>query len=408
MTGLDIGSSAIRVVVGQPHPAGEGIQIIGAAEGPADGIAKGTITSIEEAVSAISATLEKAERMTGAPVEHAVVSINGPQIASQDSHGIVAVAKADGEIKQNDVDRVLEAAQAVATPPNYEILHRIPRAFTVDNQHGVKDPIGMSAMRLEVDAQIMQCPTAQMKNLEKTIYRTGVSIDDIVLGVLASAEAAVTKRQKELGVALVNIGSSTTSLLVFEEGDVLHTKVLPIGASHVTNDIAIGLRVSIDLAEKVKIEHGTAMPDDVQKRDDINLSTLGGDDIAVSRRQVAEIIEARIEEVFKLLDRELQQIDRSGLLPAGIILTGGGAKLPGLVEMAKKEFRLPAAVGMPVGFTSAIEKINDPSFTTALGLAAWGLSAHRTQGLLGGVGNRLGAVRDTVGSIRGWFKGFLP
>jgi cell division protein FtsA len=394
------------VVVAQPHPTGEGLQIIGAAEGPADGIAKGTITSIEDAVSAISATLEKAERMTGTPVEHAVVSINGPQIMSQDSHGIVAVAKADGEIKQNDIDRVLEAAQAVATPPNYDILHRIPRSFTVDNQHGVKDPIGMSAMRLEVDAQIIQCPTAQMKNLEKTIYRTGVSIDDIVLGVLASAEAALTKRQKELGVALLNIGASTTSLLVFEEGDVLHTKVLPVGACHITNDIAIGLRVSIDLAEKVKTEHGTAVPEEVQKRDDINLADLGGEDLMIARKQIAEIIEARVEEMFKMVDRELQQIDRSGLLPAGIILTGGGAKLPGLVEAAKKEFRLPAAVGFPVGYTSAIEKINDPIFTTALGLASWGMSADGQHG--GGLTRPIGAVTDTVDTMRRWFKSFLP
>jgi len=340
-TGIDIGSAAIRVVVGQPHPTGEGLSIIGAAEGPADGISKGTITSIEDAVSAISATLEKAERMTGAPVEHATVSVNGPQIMSQDSHGIVAVAKADGEIKQNDIDRVLEAAQAVATPPNYDILHRIPRSFTVDNQHGVKDPIGMSAMRLEADAQIIQCPTAQMKNLEKTVYRTGVSIDDVVLGVLASAEACLTKRQRELGVALINIGLSTTSLLVFEEGDVLHTKVLPVGASHITNDIAIGLRVSIDMAEKIKVEHGTAVPDEVQKREEINLSELGGEDTTVSCRQVAEIIEARVEEILDKIDNEFKKIDRSGMLPAGAIFVGGGARLDDVVEAAKRKLRLP-------------------------------------------------------------------
>jgi cell division protein FtsA len=407
-TGIDIGSAAIRVVVGQPHPTGEGLSIIGAAEGPADGISKGTITSIEDAVSAISATLEKAERMTGAPVEHATVSVNGPQIMSQDSHGIVAVAKADGEIKQNDIDRVLEAAQAVATPPNYDILHRIPRSFTVDNQHGVKDPIGMSAMRLEADAQIIQCPTAQMKNLEKTVYRTGVSIDDVVLGVLASAEACLTKRQRELGVALINIGLSTTSLLVFEEGDVLHTKVLPVGASHITNDIAIGLRVSIDMAEKIKVEHGTAVPDEVQKREEINLSELGGEDTTVSCRQVAEIIEARVEEIFKMVDHELQQIDRSGLLPAGIVMTGGGAKLPGLTEVAKKEFRLPAAVGIPVGYTSAIEKINDPAFTTALGLASWAAGETPRHGMVGSLTERIGGVGETVSSMRRWFKSFLP
>jgi len=407
-TGLDIGSSAIRVVVGQVSPTGEGMTIVGAAEGPAEGIAKGSVTSIEDAVSSISSVLEKAERMTGVPVEEAVVSMNGPLITSQDSHGIVAVAKADGEIKQNDVDRVLEAAQAVATPPNFDILHRIPRSFTVDNQRGVKDPIGMSAMRLEVEAQIIQVPTAQLKNLEKAIYRTSVSIGDIVLSVYASSYACVTKRQKELGVALLNIGASTSSLMVFEEGDVLLTKILPIGGSHITNDIAIGLRVSIDQAEKIKMEYGTAMPAEVQKHDDVNLQDVGGDDTVISRKHIAEIIEARVEEMFKMVDRELQHIDRSGLLPAGIILTGGGAKLPGLVDVAKREFRLPAAVGLPQDYTTAIEKIHDPVFTTALGLASWAAESHGHSGVMNTLAGGMSTVGNTVDSMRRWLKGLLP
>lgn len=406
-TGLDVGSSAVRVVVAQRQVGVEGLHILGAAEGPADGISKGAITSIEDAVSSISATLEKVERMTGIPVEHATVSINGTHITSIESHGIVAVAKADGEIKPNDVDRVVDAAKAVAAPPNYEILHVIPRSYVVDNQHGVKDPIGMSAMRLEVDAQIIEGQTAQMKNLQKAIYRTGVSIDDIVLSVLASSLACATKRQKDLGVAVLNIGASTTSLIVFEEGDVMHVKVLPVGASHITNDIAIGLRISIDLAEKVKLETGTADPNDVDKHEQINLHDLGGDDVSIPRRQIAEIIEARVEEMHKMVDRELQSIDRSGLLPAGIIVTGGGAKLPGLVEIGKRDFRLPVAVGFPQGYTSAIDKIQDPAFTTALGLASWAAESGDNGGLLSRLPS-LGGVNDTVDRMRGWFKSLLP
>lgn len=407
-TGLDVGSSAIRVVVAQRQPNQEGLHVLGAAEGPADGITKGTITSIDEAVTSLSSTLEKVERMTGIPVEHATVAINGPHITSQESHGIVAVAKADGEIKPNDVDRVLEAAQAVATPPNYEILHVVPRSFTVDNQHGVKDPVGMSGMRLEVDAQIIQALSANIKNLQKAIYRSGVSIDDLVLAVLASSLACATKRQKELGVAVLNVGASTTSLMVFEEGDVIHTRVFPIGAAHITNDVAIGLRIGIDLAEKVKIEYGTALPEDVGKHDDVDLSSVGGDAAAVSRKHIAEIIAARAEEIFSLADRELQQIDRAGLLPAGIIMTGGGAKLPGLVELAKRQFRLPASVGFPQGYTSAIDKINDPAFTTALGLATWAAGSREDGGLLGRLPSRLTAVSDSVDTMRRWFKNFLP
>lgn len=406
-TGLDIGSSTIRVAVVQRQPGVEQLHVLGAAEGPAEGISKGTITSIEDAVSSISATLEKVERMTGIPVEDATVSINGTHITSMESHGIVAVAKADGEIKQNDVDRVIEAAQAVAAPPNYEILHVIPRAFTVDNQHGVKDPIGMSAMRLEVDAQIIEGQTGQIKNLQKAIYRTGVSINDMVLSVLASSLACASKRQKELGVAVLNLGATTTSLMVFEEGDVMHTKILPVGASHITNDIAIGLRVSIDVAEKVKLEFGTAMPGDINKHDEINLKDVGGDDVAISRKHVAEIVEARVEEIIKMVDRELQQIDRSGLLPAGVIVTGGGAKLPGLVEIGKRDFRLPVTVGFPIGFTSAIDKIQDPGFTTALGLASWGSESAGSGGLLKKL-PALGSVNDTVDGMRRWFKSLLP
>ncbi len=407
-TGLDIGSSAIRVVVAQRQPGGEGLHVLGAAEGTSEGTSKGSITSIEDAVSSISATLEKAERMTGVPVEHATISINGTHVVSQESHGIVAVAKADGEIKQNDVDRVIEAAQAVATPPNYEILHVVPRSYTVDNQHGVKDPIGMSGMRLEVDTQIIQGLTAQIKNLQKAIYRTGVNIDDMVLAVLASSLACATKRQKELGVAVLNIGAATSSLMVFEEGDVMHTKILPVGASHITNDVAIGLRISIDLAEKVKLEYGTAMPDDVQKREEVNLADLGGDDLLISRRHISEIIEARVEEMLKMVDRELQQIDRSGLLPAGVIITGGGAKLPGLVDLGKREFRLPVGLGFPQGYSSAIDKIQDPAFTTALGLASWSAEVNGQGGMIGNIGDRFSAVGDTVGNIRRWVKGLLP
>lgn len=407
VTGLDIGSSAVRVVVGQRRPNEEGLHILGAAEGPADGITKGTITSIEDAVSSISSTLERVERMTGIPVENATVSINGTHIVSQESHGIVAVAKADGEIKQNDIDRVIEAAQAVATPPNYEILHVVPRVFTVDNQHGVKDPVGMSGMRLEVDAQIIQGLSAQIKNLQKAIFRTGVNINDLVLAVLASSMASTTKRQKELGVAVLNLGASTASLMVFEEGDVMHTKILPVGASHITNDIAIGLRISIDQAEKLKLEFGTAMAEDVQKRDEINLADIGGDNVVVARRHIAEIIEARVEEIFKMIDRELQHIDRSGLLPAGVVITGGGAKLPGLVEVGKREFRLPVAIGFPQGYTSAIDKINDPAFSTALGLASWSAHSHHAGGMLGHL-PRITAVNDSVDKMRRWFKNFMP
>ena len=404
--GIDIGSSFIRLIVGQKNPNDEKIHVLGAAERVSEGISKGMVSSIEDAVTSISEALEQVERMTGIPIEHAFVGINGAHINSQDSHGVIVVAKADGEIKEDDVERVVEAAQAVATPPNYEILHVIPRSFTVDNQRGIKDPVGMTGIRLEVDAQIIQGLSGQIKNLTKCIYRTGVDIDDLVLSVLASAESCVTKRQRDLGVAVINLGSATTSLMVFEEGDVLHTKIMPVGSGHITNDIAIGLRTSIDLAEKIKLEFGSALPQDINKRDEINLSEIeGGENATVSKKHVAEIIEARLEEIFKMVDKELQKIDRSGMLPAGVILTGGGSKLSGMIEVAKREFRLPCSIGLPQEFVSAIDKINDPSFTTALGLVLWGAGLEQKTGFSM---PRFSSIQDVTKKMKGWFKSLLP
>lgn len=411
ITGLDIGSTAIRIVVGQVNPHDSKIHILGAAEHPAEGVNKGSITSIEDAVSSISGVLEKVERMTGIPVEHAYVGINGSHITSQDSHGVIAVSKADGEIREDDVERVIEAAQAVATPPNYEILHVIPRSFTVDNQKGIKDPIGMTGIRLEVDTQIIQGLSAQIKNVTKCIYRTGIDIDDLVLGVLAASESVLTKKQKDLGVALLNIGGATTSLLVFEEGDVLQAVILPIGSSHITNDIAIGLRTSIDLAEKIKVEYGSAIPDEINKREEINLAEIDShEEGVVSRRHVAEIIEARCEEIFKMADKELQKIDRSGLLPAGVMLTGGGAKLAGLIEVAKREFKLPASLGYPIDVGStAVDKVNDVNFSTAIGLLYWGASfSEKTSGRGKLPLPRFSAVADVTSKMKQWFKSLIP
>ncbi len=407
-TGLDIGSSMTRVVVAQRDPTEERkIQVLGVSEVPSNGISKGSVTSIEEAVSSISEALEKAERMTGIPIEHAFVGVGGTHIISQDSHGVVAVSKADGEIKEDDIERVIEAAQTVATPPNYEIIHVIPRSFTVDNQKGIKDPVGMTGVRLEVEAQIIQGLSSQIKNLTKCIYRTGVDIDDLVLGGLASAESVLTKRQKDLGVVLVNLGGATTTILVFEEGDVLHASILPLGAGHITNDIAIGLRTSIDVAERVKLEYGTCLPDEVNKREEIDLSQIEGTEQGlVSKKHVAEIIEARLEEIFKMVDKELEKIERSGLLPAGVVLTGGGANLTGLVEIAKKIFRLPSSIGYPRDVISAIDKINDPAFACALGLVIWGAELEGKR--KGHFSPNFSSVREVTDKMKGWFKSLMP
>ncbi len=405
ITGLDIGSTAIRVAVAQVT-AGESLQVIGLAEVPSEGIHKGVVTSIDDAVSAISSCLEKVERMTGSPVEHAWVGINGSHIQAQSSHGVIAVAKPNGEIGEDDVARVVEAAQAVATPPNYEILHVLPRSFVVDGQAGIKDPVGMTGVRLEVEAQIIEGQIAQVKNLTKCVYRTGVDIDDLVLGILANTEAVVTKRQKELGVVVVNIGGSTTSMLVCEDGDPLHAAILPVGSGHITNDIAIGLRTSIDVAERLKIDYGQATSSDIGKREEIDLAEISSEEGTVSRKHLAEIIEARLEEIFSLVDRELSKIERSGKLPAGVILTGGGVKLPGVVEVAKHQFRLPATLGYPLDVASPLEKVNDLSFSTALGLVRWG--AGQAEGPKGFHLPKFSSVSQVLDKIKSLPKLFMP
>jgi cell division protein FtsA len=408
--GLDVGSYAIRAAVGQRDRSGE-LRIIGVAENPSEGINKGIITSFEDAVSSVSSCLEKAERLTGVPIESAWVGISGNLIISQKSKGIVAVSKANGEIGEEDVERAIEAARMVATPPNYEILHVIPRSFAVDNQAGIRDPLGMTGVRLEVEAQIIQGLSSQIKNLTKCIYRTGVDIEDLVYSILAAGEAALTERQKELGVVLINIGKATTSLAVFEEGDLLHTATLLIGGEHVTSDIAIGLRISIDAAEKIKLEHGTTLPQTVSKKEEINLADFDANEneILISKKYVSEIIEARVEEIFEKIDAELKKIGRSGLLPAGAVLVGGGAKIPGIVEVAKRKLRLPVSLGYPK-FISVIDKINDLSFMTALGLVMWGNEtfSHQKKNYFGQVVSHFRSIDNVTKQMKKWFKSLIP
>lgn len=387
IAGLDIGSSEIRLVVGQrvDIDAGQKIQVIGAVSMPSEGVNKGIINSIEDTTAAISAVLEKTERLLGSPITNVWVGINGPNLKCQSSRGVVAVSRSDSEINQEDMQRVIEAAQALAVPPNYEILHVIPSKFIVDSQEDIKNPVGMTGIRLEVVALIIQNLSSQIKNLTKAIYHTGLSIDDLVFSPLAASNVVVSNKQKELGVAVVNIGSATTSLAVFEEGELLHAAVLPIGSAHITSDIAIGLRCPINLAEKIKLRYGSARADQFSKKDEIDISDLVQEEnltdeiTVISRRYVAEIIEARVEEIFEKIDAEFRKIDRSGMLPAGACLIGGGSKLADIVEVAKRKLRLPASVGANRTVATVVDKVNELEYLTALGLLAWGEQLTRFQ-----------------------------
>lgn len=407
--GLDVGSSQIRVVIGKQESELGSPSIIGVGEAPSAGIRRGVIVDIDEAVSAISEALEKAERMTGLSIDHAVVSVGGAQISSHESHGVVAVARADGEVTENDVIRVVDASQAISIPPNREILHVIPKTFTVDGQKGIKDPVGMSGIRLEVDTHIIQASVPFIKNLTKCILQAGLEIDDLVLAPLAGAQAVLTKKQKELGVVVIDLGGGTTGMVVFEEGDLLKSTILPVGSMHITNDLAIGLRTSVDTAEKIKLQYAHAEAKEVKRDSDIDLSKIDKQEEGkVSTKHIAEIVEARLEEIFDLVNKELKAINKDGQLPAGAILVGGGSKLPGVLELAKKQLRLPVMLGLPSLVATVIDRVNDPSFATPVGLVMWGqeflLGSSRTVNKFA----KKVLENDTVNKLRKWFKSFLP
>lgn len=407
--GLDVGSCTIRVVVGKQESELGNPSIIGVGEALSQGIRRGVIVDIDEAVSAISEALEKAERMTGLTIDHAVVSVGGAQISSMDSHGVVAVARADGEITENDVIRVVDASQAISIPSNREILHVIPKTFTVDGQAGIKDPVGMTGIRLEVDSQIIQASVPFIKNLTKCILQTGLEIDDLVLAPLAAAQAVLTKKQRELGVVVIDLGGGTTGMVVFEEGELVTSTILPVGSSHITNDLAIGLRSSVDTAEKVKVNYAVAEVKEVKKDVEIDLSKIDKQEEGrFSTKHIAEIVEARLEEIFSFVNKELKAINRDGQLPAGAILTGGGAKLPGIQDLAKRQLRLPVIIGLPGSAATVIDRVNDPGFATAVGLVLWGneflLGRSRTVNKFA----KKVLENDTVNKIRKWFKSFLP
>ena len=406
--GLDIGSNSVRMVVGQLLDKENGnleLQILGAAEVPSEGVQKGVVSSIEDVVSSISACLERVERMVGVPIDSVWVGISGVHILSQGSKGVVAVSKANSEITEEDVSRALEAARSIATPLNYEVLHVLPRHYTVDGQTGIKDPVSMTGVRLEVETQIILGSSSQIKNLTKAVYRAGLDIEDLVLFILATAEIVVTKRQKELGVMVVNVGGTTTGMAVFEEGELIHTAIIPLGSQNITNDIAMGLQVPPeDIAERIKIEYGDCNPDPTSKKDDIDLFDVGAPDHQIIKKKfLSEIVSARVEEILQKVDDELRKIQRSGLLPAGVVFTGAGAKLPGLVGLAKKVLRLPANLGYPLNVVSVTDKVNDLGFATAVGLVKWGseMQGATKSRKVGGktIGNFFGRLKKGLGDL---------
>lgn len=404
--GLDVGTSKITCIIAKREPEGH-LTIIGFGSVGSTGIKKGMVAEIEEVVSGISDAVEIAERMAGVDVSSASINVGGATIDSLNSNGFVAVGRADQSIVYEDIQRAESASYAVQIHPNKEILHVFSRFFKVDDQEGIKDPVGMNGIRLEVETHIVTVGIQSLKNLKKVMTQVGMQASDTIASPLAAAKAVLKKNQKDLGCVVVDIGASTTGIAVFEGGEILFTKIIPIGGMHITNDIAIGLRTSIDIAEKVKIKYGNAQKKVTTEKGKIDLSAIDiSEEGEVSQRHVAEIIEARVEEILKMVGESLKSINKEDLpLPAGVILTGGASKLKGIEEKAKEILKLPAELGSPQGFLGLSEKVRDPMYSVAAGLVLYSFDEHleaKEKRVIGG------SLEKIIASVKRIFKSLLP
>ena len=404
--GIDIGNTKVVTCVGK-FEAGA-IDIIGIGKSQNNGIRKGIIVDVEETVSAISSSLEEAERMAGVPLQSAVVGISGPFIECEQSRGVIAVSRQDGEISEEDVIRVVEAAKAIPSRPNREVLHVIPISFIVDGTEVVKDPIGMTGIRLEVVANIISASSNAIKSLTRSVRQAGLEIADLVFSPLGTAKVLLSSRQMDIGVMLVDIGANTTSYAVFEEGELITCGVVPVGSTHITNDIAIGLRTNIDLAELIKLKYGYALADKIGEKEEIDLSKLDKNETErVNMKYIAEIIEARLNEIFLIIQDNLVKVNCNTSLPAGIVITGGGSKIEGVVELTKETMRLPAQIGKPgVEISGLIDKLSDPIYSTTIGLMIWGKERPTSGG--NALNIDLPGLNNIVSKFKSAFKHILP
>ena len=410
IVGLDIGTSSIKVVIGERKPdlrsdapgrndtAGR-IDIIGVGTSPSRGLRKGVVINIEATVAAISKAVAQAETMAGCEVSSVVASISGSHLKSLNSHGIVGIRSK--EVSSYDIDRVIEAAKAVAIPLDREILHVLPQEFVIDEQDGVRDPIGISGVRLEARVHIITGAIASAQNIVKCANRCGLAVQDIVAAPLASARAVLSQEEQELGVCLLDIGGGTTSIAVFHGGAVKFTSVLAVGGNHITNDIAAGLRTPLAAAEKIKCDYGTAVAHGVSKDDTLEVPSVGGRSARVlSKLVLAEIIEPRVSEVFGLIQRELAKAGCEDLLTSGLVITGGTAHLAGIAQVAEQVFNLPVRIGAPAAVGGLIDLVKGPENASAVGLVLHGA----TTGLPQRDSTRRGVVGRTVRRVTSWFS----
>jgi cell division protein FtsA len=403
ITGLDLGTKSIKVLVAGKKPDSQELEVLSQVEIPSFGIRKGVIVNIDEVAKNIKEAISQVQQEIGRKIEDVYVNVSGGHLYCTPSHGTVIVSRADQKISEEDVNRVVQSAQAFSLPSNKEILDIYPREFIVDGQGQIKEPLDMQGVRLEVEVLALCGFSPYLKNLTSAVLDAGFQISDITPSPLASARAVLTPQQKELGVSVVDIGAGTCDLAVYEEGDLIHTAVFPIGSDHITNDIAVGLKTDIDIAEKIKQEFGACLWKGGKKKEKIELpkDSGNGEPLVFSQKTLVGIIEARTSEIFDLIQKELKNISPRGLLPAGVVLTGGGAKLPKIVELAKKELKLPCRLGFPVGLLG-MER--DSAWSTVGGLVLGGDDLLNE----GGVIRASSLGKETFSRIKKIFRIFIP
>ncbi len=428
LSGIDVGSSKITTLIATRTEDGD-VRIVGVSTVPSRGLRKGQVVNIEEATAAISQSLEAAERMAGTSVARAYLSIGGSHIASLNSHGVVAVAEPDREITDFDVRRVIDAAKAVSLPSSREILHVLPRGYMVDGQEGIVDPVGMSGVRLEVDTHLVTGGATAIRNLHKCVQELGVEVSGLVFNGLASAASTLSDTEKELGVVLVDIGGGTTDVAIFIEGALSYSSVIPIGAINITKDLAAGLRVSLESAEKIKLalsqtpkapvlgnedEKTKHVKDD--KADEFDLSGLGLPEElkSVSRKTLIEgIIKPRLNEIFTMVGLEIKRSGFGGMTPSGVVLAGGGAQTVGAVEAARRNLAMPVHVGTPQHITGLVDEILTPAYATGVGTLLFGGRSGKPEGqtpILGSIAKLGGKIqiKGVAGRVVDLVKSFLP
>lgn len=400
IVGLDIGTSKVVAIVGEVGASGE-IEVVGLGSHRSTGLKKGVVVNIESTVQSIQRAVEEAELMAGCRIHSVYAGIAGSHIRSLNSHGIVAIR--DREVRQLDVERVIDAAQAVAIPADQKVLHILPQEYVIDNQEGVRKPLGMSGVRLEAKVHLVTCAVNAMQNIEKCIRRCGLEVDDIILEQLASSYSVLTEDEKDLGVCLVDIGGGTTDIAIFTDGAIRHTGVIPIAGDQVTNDIAMALRTPTPHADELKIKYACALASLAKPEETIKVPTVG--DRAprnLSRQALAEVVEPRYEELFTLVQAELRRSGYEELLAGGIVLTGGTAKMEGVVDLAEEIFHLPVRLGLPQNVTGLTDIVANPIYATGVGLLQYGLM-QQTEGKPG----RSSSLDEEgwLEKVKGWFKG---